>query len=75
MGSIFLVNCICHEPTILCVTILLYCGTKCTFLALCHSLCLLGMLVNRGGGGGCQNNKITQCIICYCGVHLPIFLV
>ena len=29
--------------------ILLYCGTKCTFWALCHSLCLLGMLVkNRG---------------------------
>ena len=24
---------------------------------------------------GGQNNKITQCIICYCGVHLPIFLV
>ena len=49
MGSIFLVNCICHAPTILCVTIILYCGTKCTFLALCHLLCLLGMLVkNRG---------------------------
>ena len=51
MGSIFLVNCICHAPTILCVNILLYCGTKCTFLALCHSLCLLGMLVNNRGGG------------------------
>ena len=52
MGSNFLVNCICRAPTILCVTILLCCGTKCTFLALCHSLCLLGMLVkNRGGGG------------------------
>ena len=22
---------------------------------------------------GGQNNKITQCIICYCGVHLPFF--
>ena len=49
MGSEVLVNCICHAPTILCVTIIFYCGTKCTFLALCHSLCLLGMLVkNRG---------------------------
>ena len=31
-----------------------------------------GHACNKQGG---QNNKITQCIICYCGVHLPIFLV
>ena len=66
MGSNFLVNCICHAPTILCVTILLYIFGVVSFIVFAWHACK-----EQGG----QNNKITQCIICYCGVHLPIFLV
>ena len=64
MGSHILVNCICHAPTILCVTILLYCGTKYTcfgvvsFIVFAWHACK-----EQGGGGGGQNNKMYYLLL------------